>query len=125
LQVKFLVVVNLFVSRSFNNNNKKKPWAAGKNSGERSLHLRPKRMKYNILLKLSLRDTTMFSIFYFSKCNLLYRSSIIILEDIQNFPTYCNQHLNPQRKFWSADTTGYLNHQLLKVKRHYFYMYQE
>jgi hypothetical protein len=52
-QVKFLVVVNLFVSRSSHNPS---PKAMVKNSGERRLNFRVKRMKYDTILNfLSLR----------------------------------------------------------------------
>jgi hypothetical protein len=53
---------------------------------------------------------------HLSKYDLFYRSSINILQDIQNFPNHCNKRLNTQRKFRSADSTGYLNRRLLKVK---------
>jgi hypothetical protein len=54
--------------------------------------------------------STLFSMLYLmSKYNLFRRFSINILQDIQNFPNHCNKHLNPQRKFWSADSTGYIN----------------
>jgi len=52
---------------------------------------------------------------YFSKYNLLHRSNFIVVQDIQNFPKHCKNHLKPQRKFWSTDTTGYLNTRLLTV----------
>jgi hypothetical protein len=58
---------------------------------------------------------TVFSMFNLSKYDLFHRSSINILQDIQHFPNHCNKLLNPQRKFRSADSTGYLNRRLLKV----------
>ena len=58
---------------------------------------------------------TVFSMLYLSKYDLFHRSSVNILQDIQNFPNHCNKRLNPQRKFRSADSTGYLNRRLLKV----------
>jgi hypothetical protein len=53
---------------------------------------------------------------YLNKYNLFHRSSINILQDIQNFPNHSNKRLNPQRKFQSADSTGHLNRRRLKVK---------
>ena len=52
---------------------------------------------------------------YFGKCNLLHRAIFIVVQDIQNCLKHCKNHLNPQRKFWSTDTTGYLNTRLLTV----------
>jgi hypothetical protein len=48
---------------------------------------------------------------YLSKCNLLYQSIFITLQDIQNYPV--------------VDTTGYLNPQLLKVKWGYLHPYAQ
>ena len=55
------------------------------------------------------------STLYFSKCNLVYRPIFIIVQDIQNNPKHCKNYLNPQRKFWSTDTTRYLNIRLVTV----------
>jgi hypothetical protein len=55
---------------------------------------------------------------YLSRWNLLYRSIIITLQDIQNFPSHCKKCLNVTRKFRSADTTGDLNPRRLKVNIH-------
>jgi hypothetical protein len=52
---------------------------------------------------------------YLSKYNLFHSSSINILQDIQKIPNHCNKPLNPQRKFRSAENTGYLNRRLLNA----------
>jgi hypothetical protein len=99
-QVKFLVVVNLSVSKP---SHIPFPRALGKNSEERSLILRVKRIEYNMLQNFA------------HLAFLLYRSIFNTLQDIKNYPNSCNTHLNPQRNFCSADTIGYLNPRCLKV----------
>jgi hypothetical protein len=54
---------------------------------------------------------------YLNTYNLFHRCSVNILQDIQNFPNHSNKHLNPQRKFPSADSTGHLNRRCLKVNK--------
>ena len=109
LQVEFLMAVNLFVHRPSH-----KPFLRPmeKNSGESSLILRLKRMEYDMLPKICLCENYFFLLPQnnrhnlvcqaLSKCNLLYRSIVITLQDIQKYPV--------------VDTTGYLNPQILMVK---------
>jgi len=136
LHVKFLVV-NLFVSRP---SHKPFPRTLEKISGERSLILRLKGPNYNILTSLSWRKLFLFCtawkrfviialhmtlsiMFYLSNCNLLYQSILITIQDIQNYPNCCNRWWTPKRKFWSPDTTSYLNPKLLKFECHSCVLY--
>jgi hypothetical protein len=105
------LITHLFVSTPSH-----KPFllTVGKNSGERSLIFRLNITKYNILLKfLSLREAIFLQttrhfimnndthnnalMLYFSKCNLLHRSTLVIDHDIKNFPTLQEPFKSPEK----------------------------
>jgi len=134
LQIKFLVMVNLFISRP---SHKPFPRTLEKSSGERSLILRLKGTKYNILLT----SLSLWKLFLF--CTAWKRFVIngnthnfvhfALLEQMQLtvpiYLDYCSRYselssllqqmfITPQWKFSCTDTTCYLNPRFLKFKCH-------